>query len=216
MPAGGAGVRAARRRAKARAKEAQERVNKEHEELMDRTFARYDQDGSGYLSETEVKQLLTHLRKNADPPEDYEPTDEEVKFVTRMGARSRKGGGAQKGLPKSGLFFAINSWKCYRAELDDPDSGWKELFEKCDTTDKGDFSAEEVKNMMIELTDDAKDITDVDADWVLDVADHLGYGEADGKVTKLELQLALSSWLQKRNADKKSLAKSSSSACTIS
>mmetsp|Transcript_20737 Transcript_20737/g.65409 ORF Transcript_20737/g.65409 Transcript_20737/m.65409 type:complete len:188 (+) Transcript_20737:59-622(+) len=186
MPAGAAGARNAQRRAK-------ERAAKAEKEKVSATFKHYDKNGNGEISREELSQMLTELGNGT------KPTENELTFIMKTSDTKPPEGK----LGEEEFVSAISGWQCYQREFADPKSYGAMLFKQHDTDGSGKLNKEQLGNYLNDLAP----ATDEDVDWVMSQADVL----KDGEVSKIELNMALGLWYQKK-AEK---APEKSSVCAL-
>lgn len=167
-------VAAARRRM---VEDANLRAAQKRKRLQD-LFSKYDTDSTGYLDESQLRNLLTAM-DNSSPP-GTEPSDEELNLVLKVAVHSH-----ENALIFDELESALKVWDTYTRNKD----FMMMNLQKFDKSGTGKLDFQELKAYLVSLNGGGK-VMDEEVQWVMSEADIFG----DGAISLQEMVMATSAW----------------------
>jgi len=164
----------ARRRAKKRAE-------KERATKWEGLFKKADLDGTGNISRDEVAAFI-------EEQDGRTPDATELTFIMNVSDTNPPEG--RLGVEE--FAEAITAWQCYKEEFS-KGSHLSVLFDECDVDKTGNLNQEQLQTLLGRYSHTT--VGDDDAAAVLKQADAIGDG--NGRIHRIELQLALALWFQR-------------------
>lgn len=147
---------------------------------LKRVFEKYDADGSNFLEESEVRQLLTDL--DMTTPAGTAPTDDEVHFVLAIADLNHDGS-----LSLDELSRGVAVWEIYTSKRKD----MSDVLRKYDKNGNGLLEKTELKEYLKDLNNGIE-VDDQQVEWVLHEADVL----RTASLNQCELVVAAAVWYQ--------------------
>lgn len=196
---------AVRRKKEAQRKALLEMQNKKDEEELNAWFEKYDKESNDHLSQAEVENLLTAVKRELLQDQTAVVRPELLEKI--MKTFDVTGDGQ---IEKQHALGAVKKYKAIlknEAQLD-------ELFTKHDTDKSGNLSSEQLKALLVDISADMPNepkVTDADVTWVQDKCKK----QAGDALNRLELNMAVAVWKEAAKYVQPEPEETKSSACVL-